>query len=86
MLNESLKNPVNERTYSRQSVICEFPVGPLHHLIAVIIRVQRPVVLHRGAGPEHHLCVETDGAQGVGLLQPVTRQLGPKAFWDSGGD
>lgn len=81
-----MKSPAYPRTHSGHSVIGELPVSPLHHLIAVVIRVQRPVVLQGRAGSEDDLRVEREGSQRVGLLQPVTTRPAPKAFWDAGGD
>ena len=59
---------------------------PLHHLIAVVVCVQGPVVLQGGAGSEDDLRVEAERPQWICLLQPVTRQSAPKALWDTGGD
>lgn len=77
---------IHPGTYSGYCVGDELPVCPLHHLIAVIIGVQGPVVLQGGAGSEHHLCVEVQRTHPVPLLQPVALQPAPKAFWDSGYD
>lgn len=81
-----LRSPVYPRTYSCYSVFSELPMCPLHHLIAIVVCVQGPVVLQGRAGSEDHFRVETEGSQRVGLLQPVTPQSAPKAFWDTGGD
>lgn len=72
--------------YSCDGVVGELPVRPLHHLVAVVVREEGPVVLQRGAAPEDHLRVEAQGPQRVRLLQPVTPHPAPGAFWDAGGD
>ena len=72
--------------YPCQGVIGELLVGPAHHLVAVVVSVQRPVVLQRGAGPEDDLSVEGQGAYGVALFQPVTQQPVTESLWDAGGD
>lgn len=82
----NLKSPVYPRTYSGHSVISELPICPLHHLVAIVVRAQGPVVLQGRAGSEEDFCVEREGSQRVGLLQPVTTQPAPKASWDAGGD
>lgn len=46
------------RTYSSYSVIGKCPVLPLHHLKAIVVCVQAPVVLQGGGGPEDDLRVE----------------------------
>lgn len=76
----------NPRTYSCCCVIGKRSVPPLHHLIAIVIRVQAPVVLQGGGGLEYDLRVEGQRSHRVALLQPVTRRLAPKTFWDTGGD
>lgn len=73
-------------THPCYSVFREFPVCPLHHLVAVVIREQSPVVLEGGAGPEDDLCVEKERTQRVGLLQSAAPRSGPKVFGDTGGD
>lgn len=80
---EALFHP---RTYSGCCVIGKLPVPPLHHLIAVVVCVQAPVVLQRGGGPQDDLRVQDQRSHRVALLQPVTRHLAPKTFWDSGSD
>lgn len=74
------------RTYSGYCVIGKLPVPPLHHLKSVVVRVQAPVVLQGGGGPEDDLRVEGQRSHRVALLQPVTRHLAPKTFRDAGGD
>lgn len=74
------------KTYSGYCVIGKLPVLPLHHLIAVVVCVQAPVVLQGGGGPEDDLCVENQRSHRVALLQPVTLHLAPETLWDSGGD
>lgn len=74
------------RTYSCYNVFGELPVCPFHHLVAVVVCVQGPVALQGRAGSKDHFSVQKKGSQRVGLLQPVTRQSAPKAFWDTGGD
>lgn len=46
------------RTYSGYSVIGKRPVLPLHHLKAIVVRVQAPVVFQGGGGPKDDLRVE----------------------------
>lgn len=46
------------RAYSGYCVIGKLAVPPLHHLIAVVICVQAPVVFQGGGNPEDDLCVE----------------------------
>lgn len=75
-----------QSSYSRDGVVNERPVLPLHHLIAVIVREHGPIVLQRGATPEDDLRVEAQGPQRVRLLQPVTPHSAPVAFRDAGGD
>lgn len=74
------------RTYSGYCVIGKLPVPPLHHLKAVVVCVQAPVVLQGGGGPEDDLRVQGQRSHRVALLQPVTRHLAPKTFRDTGGD
>lgn len=76
----------HQRTYSGYCVIGKLPVPPLHHLKAVVVCVQAPVVLQRGGGPEDDLCVEGQWSHRVALLQPLTWHLPPKTFRDTGGD
>lgn len=80
------KHTVCQLSYPCYSVIGKLLVGSLHHLVAIVIRVQSPVVVEGGAGSEDHLCVEAQGAQRVGLLQPVAPGPGLRILWDARGD
>lgn len=79
-------HPVSPNTYSCYGVVRKLPVCPLHHLVAVVVRVQGLVVIKGGPGSEDDLCVEKERPQRIGLLQPVTPYPAPKALRDSGGD
>lgn len=73
-------------TYSGYCVIGKLPVSPLHHLKAIVVCVQAPVVLQGGGSSEDDLRVEGQRSHRVALLQSVTRHLATIAFRDTGGD
>lgn len=73
-------------TYPGFCVIRKLFMLPLHHLIAIVICEQAPVVVQGGGGLENDLRVEGQWSHRVALLEPVTRQPATKTFWDTGGD